>query len=271
MKRIGQKITLVTLVVLIACLLTGCVKLEANFTVKSNGQVDLDMVLAISESFGSFSDTAYALSDEQVEKLEEEGFTYYPYDQDGYIGYRLVGENIGDKLSDTGIFGDEEIITKSGNKVTLNVPSSLWSTSDDSSDSSSNSLSGKSLLSTSGATMNVSLTLPKGCKVTSSNATNVSEDGLTLTWDLLAMSDNEGIYAEFELPSVQNGILFVAIGAVIVAAIVAFVLIRYNKKQKAADCADKFGTNEVNPNVPVPSNAENQQMENIAENTDENI
>ncbi|MBQ6569097.1 MAG: hypothetical protein IJL87_02450, partial [Clostridia bacterium] len=104
-----------------------------------------------------------------------------------------------------------------------------------------------STIKSSGGYMNVNLELP--VKPTDHNATTVSDDGKTLTWDLTTLGMNDKIYAEFDLPSndisrVTESItsspvlkwLLPVLGVVLVGAIVAIVASK-NKKRKAAQQA----------------------------------
>lgn len=90
------------------------------------------------------------------------------------------------------------------------------------------------------------ITLPS--KVISSNATNVSEDGKTLTWDLSYGKLNE-VNFEFSFGK-DNTMLFIIIGAVAGVAVIGVVvfLLMKNKKNKTPNTP---ATNTVEPVAPA--------------------
>ena len=63
-------------------------------------------------------------------------------------------------------------------------------------------------------------------KAISHNATEVSEDGKTLTWDLTQSLDT----ISYEFAFSNNTVMYIIIGVLVVCAVVAFVLL--NKKKK---------------------------------------
>ena len=99
-----------------------------------------------------------------------------------------------------------------------------------------------------GAIFEVNFTITLPVKPTSNNATKVSEDGKTLTWDLLTTKDIE---LEFELSGAEkeatkedkkessssdtNPLIFVGIGAAVLVVVVIVVVVITSSKKKNAN------------------------------------
>ena len=90
-----KKRVLAVLAVLVAVMLTGCMRVNVGIDVKSDGKADISLLYAMSdELMSSFSDDegdseseTTALSPEEVKELEDEGWVYKEYKEDGYSGY----------------------------------------------------------------------------------------------------------------------------------------------------------------------------------------
>ncbi len=98
--------------------------------------------------------------------------------------------------------------------------------------------------------MKVSVTLPKAPKT--HNATNVSSDGKTLTWDL-STNQNEKMQFSFAFDSKSNQymtIAFIAGGVIIVFALIA-VGLKVTKKGKVEDTPVSKPETPVQPTAPV--------------------
>ena len=98
--------------------------------------------------------------------------------------------------------------------------------------------------------MKVSVTLPKAPKT--HNATNVSSDGKTLTWDL-STNQNEKMQFSFAFDSKSNQymtIAFIAGGVIIVFALIA-VGLKVTKKGKVEDTPVSKLETPVQPTAPV--------------------
>ncbi|MBQ6569099.1 MAG: hypothetical protein IJL87_02460 [Clostridia bacterium] len=114
------------------------------------------------------------------------------------------------------------------------------------------------VLKANGSSLSIKLVLP--VKPTKHNATSVSEDGKTLTWELTDLDANEKIYAEFDLPSDDAGRvaellasypflkwLVPAVGGLLVAGIITIIAVAAAKKKKrnAAKKAEQAKAEEV--------------------------
>ncbi len=269
MKRMRQRITLVLLTVFIAVLLSGCVKFDTSITIKSNGRIDLDVIYAVDTDMKSYLQQVTDSIDEIVSEksnLAAIGIDCKDYNEGDYSGIRLTGKNI--KLSEDfeSEFSDYITYERDGKKVSVTAFRSAlgsFETDDDT----------YSAIASAGGSANVRVTFPKGTEIVNSNATSVSNDGLTLTWDLLSLSPNEGLRVDFEMPTTATVTFMAAfiggiVGAIVIIVIVAVLLVKYNKKQKAAALAGAYAAaNPVNTEIPAPQNVPQTTEETVTEQT----
>ena len=75
--------------------------------------------------------------------------------------------------------------------------------------------------------MKLVLHIPYG--VIDSNASQVSDDGKTLTWDLMAMASNQNVYAEFRL--LPNPMPLIIIIVVLAVVLCMLITLKKNKNQ----------------------------------------
>ncbi len=268
MKKTRQRITLVLMTAMIALLFTGCVKLDTSITIKKDGRIDLDMIYAVDEDY---YDSSVSLSDEDKSMLAAAGITVSDYNEDGYSGLRVTGENI--KLSKdfdnafANLFDfDGEFLsyTVDGNKV------SITAFQDDSYTGGSYTSEYGSMISMSGASAQIRITFPEGTNVVSNNATSVSYDGLTYTWDLLQLDFRDGLRVDFEMPtgasvSLTYALIGGGIGAVVIIVILAVILVKYNKKQKAEAAARMYAYDQNSASYAPPQNLPDSQSNSVPE------
>ncbi|SDB45284.1 hypothetical protein SAMN02910298_02268 [Pseudobutyrivibrio sp. YE44] len=227
MKKL-KRLNVALIMLVVMSMLSGCVRMNADMKVDSKGNADISLVYATQTSGGSDSDSdedsdedSSDSKSEDMKQLEDKGWAVEKYSEDNYKGYSatLTGVSLDEieKNIDGTPMGDITV-TKKGNKYTID-----WEILDDE-DRASIAQSGAAI-SNSGGYMKFQLTLPK--KAISSNATSVSKDGKTLTWDLLNMSDTS-VQVEFSL---FNPMIIVAVVAAM-AVVTAVVLTIVFKKKK---------------------------------------
>ena len=225
MKRLRKKLILLITMLVTVLALNGCVRMEFNVTVKPNGKLDVSMLCAASDALGSFGDGSM-FDDEEMQQLEKDGYTVSKYSEDGYVGYIASMNDIDpSKLaSDDNClseFTSSEHLIKKGNTYILDFD--LMDNED-----LSESLEYLSMIENAGGYMRFNLTTP--VKAMNHNASSVSEDGKTLTWNLLKMN-GEPIHAEFKLP---NKMMYIAaaITAVLVLIGMAAAIMKKKKPDK---------------------------------------
>ncbi|MBR6014844.1 MAG: hypothetical protein IK059_02055, partial [Firmicutes bacterium] len=206
------------------------------------------------------SDTG--LSAEEISELEDEGWEYAEYSEDGFSGYKITsrGNDISEittKFSDaegsTGLGSEDISLTSDGNgNYVLD-----WKILDEETDSEVADM-GEYFDEYNGY-MQFVLTLPEGA--TNSNATTVSDDGNTLTWNLL---ENDTIHAEFTIPSAGaagGGNAGLIIGAIVIAIIVIAVVVVLSRKNKAKAAPVAAPAEPIAPAEPAEAATEENKTE----------
>lgn len=258
-----KRIAVICLLLAFICMSLACVRIDATVKVNADGTADLRMLYAVSSALASLGDGEqdFGLSDEEIADYKAKGITYEAYtDTDaGYTGYILSRKGIKVQTSDKNETGMDSIVngdmfTVDGNHITISfVPFS------DSEYEESGSYIG--IIKSYGGYMNFNLELP--VKPTSHNATSVSDDGKTLTWDLTTLGANDKIYAEFDLPSGSILIWILSIvGVLIVATVVMFIIL---KKRKGTAKSDSVSVQEEAIS-PEPETAVEGESENSTDN-----
>ena len=187
-----KKKLIVALALMLVLAMSGCMRLDTRIDVSANGTADFSMVQAFSdELMGSIEDSGEevktSLSAEEIAEYKAEGFTYSEYKKDGYTGYQLTAKNLqltdlGDNLQGSAGGSDEFKVTLSGGNYVLD-----WKVLDD--ESAAEMKEAKEYFEPYKGYMKVVITLPAAS--VENNATSVSADGKTLTWDLLSMNSDK--------------------------------------------------------------------------------
>lgn len=252
-----KKIKVLSLI-LVGLFLVGCVKYEIGTTITSDKQVTFSITAAILEEY---ADSETELSD--TESLEESGYTISDYSEDGYVGNTMskTFSNIDDISTTTDttidltpiISGEEDLtylFVKDGNTYKANYTINLAEETDDT-DYSEYALS--SIIK-----MTYTVTVPNG--TTSNNATSVSEDGNTLTWEIPYGEEVSIQYAFTFAESMISSpylIMGIFIAAAVIAIIVIFIIGFGNNKKKNNTQNDSVSNNQ---NVGTMENINGQPM-----------
>lgn len=270
-----NKFKLVLVGLLSLVLVTGCsMKENIHMDIKANKDVTISMTTAMDDelidtmansnsldSSGSSTD-APKLTDEQRWKYLEESlgdtsddlkeWTKEKYEKDGFKGYTFTSKTLklddltGDKSSSNyDIFSDEKIdnaklFIKNGSVYKSNFSGDM--SKDDSLKNTSSYSSSMDLFE-----ITFSVTLPT--KPKSHNATKVSDDGKTLTWDLTKESD-----IQFEFSMGPNILLYAGIVVLVVVVIAVVVIIVSGTRKK------KENVTGDNQNVDSSSTTENKPV-----------
>ena len=222
MKQWKKAAAMVLSMCLLLVLLTGCMKIELDINVKSNGKADLCLLYAMADSAMDAGGGDAALTPEDIEEYEKEGWTAEDYSQDGYTGVVLKKSDV--DLSETEVMeGAEGSIRKEGSTYIVDFEPVSKEDQADFAETAS-------WLKTMGGSFVVRVTLP--AKPVSHNATSVSEDGKTLEWDVLSMDVTQPIHVEYKTSNPALIIVIVAAIAVVIALI--FVATK-SRKQRAPE------------------------------------
>lgn len=228
-----KRIVKICLVLVLLLSFNACIRFETTVKINKNGTLDIRMLYATSDALASMGDgQSFGLSEEVIAKYKANGVEYEEYvDVDGgYTGYILTRKGVGlqsgkNKDNETGI---ETILN--GDFFKIDRRHVIIDFAPMSNSEYKESGSYLSMLKNYGGYLKFKLELP--VKPTSHNATTVSEDGKTLTWDLTKLRANESIHAEFDMPYSILTWLLPVIGIILVFIVVAVVLIKKKKNNK---------------------------------------
>ena len=167
---------------------------------------------------------------EAVKKeAEENGWEYEDYDKDNYKGYILrirdvdlenLSEAVANKDMASSFPTDKFTVKKNGSKYTL-----LWDLHETYNDE--ETTQGFDYLASSGGYAKFVLKLPK--EPISTNAQEISDDGKTLTWNLVNLGEDRTVEATFQLKNWGPYIGLIAIvGLLAILGVVSVILRRRN-------------------------------------------
>jgi hypothetical protein len=168
----------ITALALMAALaLSGCIKMEVNLELQSDDTVDGSMIFAVQEGLGEMlgeGSEEVPTDEEAANELfggdlssDFENATEEPYNEDGWVGTRVVFE--GETLADFSEDNEGFTIVRDGDQFVVSGPFETDATAEEGSEE---------MLE--GAEMTMSITFPG--EVTDHNGTL---EGNTVTWDLL--------------------------------------------------------------------------------------
>lgn len=264
-----KSVKFLMLAVMFVTLLTGCqMKEQFSMKITSDKELNYELIIAMDEEFingmlsmkngmsslsaldeEDSSDADEYTSEDQWKYLEEtilsnnkvkNGLKYRKYEEEKFKGYifTIISGNLDDytkdsdsrvdiiSLTNSGDFSDAVLFTKSGEKYISNMKYDI--TKDDS----YNELSSSGYMST-GDMFKAELTISLPNKAISNNASEVSKDGKTLTWDLVNKSGD--IELKFNLSKSSNTIIYVVAG--VACVVVAGALIVLTKKKNTQPVA----------------------------------
>ncbi len=277
LKNVKQFLILLFVILLVS----GCkIKAEYNFKFNADKSIDLGFIVAmddelieggLSQSNDDGSSSAQpnftedqkweyieeALGDTEIEGLEIANLKREKYDQDGFKGYKFVGKigNIDDVTDTSGNYTEVDmsdingkLFGKDGNtykaKITLSTDESLGDAETEGVDLSS--------------VYDVNFVMTFPTKPLSHNATSVSKDGKTLTWNIMKLQ-GKPIEVSFEFPKkdFKSKILTYAIpvigGLVIVILLIVLFGKKKNKKQPSMNqTTNSIGNQSVMTGQPQP-------------------
>ena len=238
-KLYAKAISVMVLLTLAAFCFTGCVRFRTSMNIKSNGKADLTVI------YGYYNELIDSDVESEMEDLadafEDDGWTVDDYKKGDYEGYTFTMTNVkvkdfedifnADCFTEDLELGDFEL-SKKGSTYTINWDTNVVGDLNEEGITSED-------LKTYGGFMEVEITLPS--PATDDNASEVSKDGKTYTWDLL---DGDEVELTFTLINVGLIIAICAIVFVVFAAAAVVVILLIVKKKKPA-------TNGAAPEAPA--------------------
>ena len=230
-------------------LFSGCIRMRGNIDVDIFGRLNTSFEYSYASSIKTMFGKEYDLDstiNKYLEEYKKEGYTCTSYKDGEYEGYILSKNKI--TVPSDEIFGGEGSVKLEGFTYVLDIPFSLENSEVDLEYLKEMG----ELISIQGGYADVVITLP--VRPVSHNATSVSEDGKTLTWNLLAMGERSSVHVEYSLWSFILIWALMAIIALAAVAIVIVVIVLISKavlkrKKKAAEekeNEEKEAENDVN-------------------------
>lgn len=238
----------------IVLLATGCVKMKVTMKVNADKSMDIEFIEAMADTLLQSKGTDSILSKTDISKMEKDGYTVKKYSKDNMTGFTVTKKikNI-DDISDTKDVKGDLSLKKSGSKLftvkkgffkntyvaklkstdssSVSNQMNTNNSDDDNTTTDDNDTSsfdfGNYSSAMSSMDMSFKITLPY--KAISNNASKVSKDGKTLTWNLLEGKDS--IDFEFSLYNMTNIIIAIIIGIVVIAGVVVLIVVLTKKKK----------------------------------------
>lgn len=229
-----KRLVCILLMVMCLSLLTGCFRFSTTVEVKRNGKADITIVFASVDPQSDNSDDSDEDDEDMRKQLEDEGWDYEVYHDDGYSGYKITKTNVNlNDLAKEMNSGDDSKIDVDADKLKVEKHGFRYKVSWDvtESDGYEDSKEYGKNLSTYGGYAKFVVKLPY--KPISSNAHKVSDDGKTLTWYLFDLEQGEAVELEFSLVNWPL-IIGLLVGLIVVAAAVVVIIIIMRKKKKNA-------------------------------------
>ena len=284
---------------LVAFMMSGCMKFNMNMDINSDKSMNLELIVAFAnEMMGSSNETN--MDNSEIQKLKDNGFNVEEYSDDTMTGYTISTKinNIddvstekdtmfnlndifnGEKLSD--IFTVKKGLFKNTYTVKIGEEESEDMTSEIEDDLSS-TYSDDSLLAADDAdlsmllnSMDINFTINLPYKAISSNATNTENEGKTLVWQPTSVSNSSSdIEFSFELYNMTNIYLIAGI-AILIIVIIIVLIVKHHKKTKSNKDSLSVQKNEPTLNnetvvTPTTPTTETINPTNIPTNTISNL
>lgn len=208
--------------------LGGCVRMRTTLSFSPFGTIDTEIIILLDSYYASMATSMT----EEIDKYKEKGYTVEEFTEDDFTGYRMrKTENVLDPPTEERVKSAVE-----GTKISLDI---LWDPTEEGSQAQMLTAAAP-LISELKGCAEIVISLPTA--PIAHNATSVSEDGKTLTWNLLEMGDRSSAHVEISVFSILYGWIIIAACAllVIIAAVVIIIVVATKKKKaKAAAAVEK--------------------------------
>lgn len=218
-------LSLISIMAILLIALTGCVSVNYEVTLNKDGTADVAYIYGFEkETLQQLGTSAEDMTSDMKKNAETNAYEIETYSDDKIEGFKAKKhiENLSE-ISLEDAFGSENVKDSEENQIKIEKKGSktLYS------QKASIDLSGMDESTASMVTMKYVIKLP--VKVGENNASEVSEDGKTLTWNLKAGEVNE-IYFEAGRNSSSLITIIIVIAIAVVIAIVIIAIL--SKKQK---------------------------------------
>ncbi len=220
-------LSLISIMAILLIALTGCVSVNYEVTLNKDGTADVAYIYGFEkETLQQLGTSAEDMTSDMQKNAETNAYEIETYSDDKIEGFKAKKhiENLSE-ISLEDAFGSENVKDSEENQIKIEKKGSktLYS------QKASIDLSGMDESTASMVTMKYVIKLP--VKVGENNASEVSEDGKTLTWNLKAGEVNE---INFEAGGNSSSLItiIIVIAIAVVIAIVIVIIAILSKKQK---------------------------------------
>lgn len=218
-----MKKTIALIIMLLVILITfsGCAKVNYEVEINKDGSGKITYIYGISkEKLGGSTDLVEQFVETMKEQAEENDYKVEIYEDEKNSGFKASKhlENLSEEFSLEEAFGEEYVKDADNNKI--NLEKSLWKTK-----YSQNAELDLTNLKDTNIEMAYKIKLPTKAKT--NNATEVSENGKELTWNLKSGEINRVDFVAEEI----NIMPTVSIVGVVIVAVTVTVIIILKKKQ----------------------------------------
>ena len=275
------------LILFVSFLATGCVKMDVSMNINKDKSMNLVMIMAVNKQLLEQSGGDSEMIDqEDLKELKEQGFEVEEYKEDSMNGYKAsrkiknidvisTKDEIASDLSMTNTDSENKYLftVKKGflkNKYIANITSSDSKSIEDqmntltSPDTTTNDTPNNDLddfdYSSLMAGMDMKFEVKVPYKALDNNATSVSANGKTLTWNLLEL-DEDNMHFEFELYNMST---IYIIGGIILLIILGLVLALTKRKNNKNN---HINNSNVIDGITIDSIIGSNDVQNIQSNT----
>ena len=242
---------LIVLIISVFCF-SGCLRFRTSVSIKNTGMADLTIIYAYHKDL--LGDEGWDSLDDIADAFEDEDWTVEDYKKGDYQGYVFTMDNV--KVTDfEDVFNSDAFealefgefdLTKKGSTYTIDWETNASEEFEDEGISATD-------LSAYGGFMEVVFELPSPAQ--KENATEVSNDGKKLTWDLFEEDEVELTFTLLNMGLIITVVVIIA-ALLIIATVVILILVLKKKKpaskEKTAPDAPQAPSGPVSS--PAPSN-----------------
>ena len=249
-----KKILVCLLSLFVIGCLAGCMRFDATIEIQKNGKANLEMIYAALADMGDGATTSDDELKDSMKELEEKGWKCEKYDQDGYLGFKARMEDLSleDAASNMGGAEDGLELGSSDSPISITKDGSNYifdwkalGDADDEGTEDEDTSQYKTYFDQYNGYMRFNLKLPY--KPKEHNAHQVSEDGKTLTWNLLEMKKGDSIHVVFSLSNWTPLIIGLIIALVVIIGIIVAVILMNKKKNAPAAFGSSNGGSSFGP------------------------
>lgn len=217
-----KKLTVALLLVMLAVMLTGCVRMEADIKIRNKGVMDVTMIMAMSENSGAgFDINRYlTVTNSLLEEQQKAGWRIERYNEDEFTGYVSTVKNmpVDADLAPIGISPEEGAIRKEGDRYILEFDLFHIDTQSELEEKAIQLQGVRNL----GGSMKIRIRFPSVPLRTT--GTTVSDDGRTMEWDLLDPTVMGIVYAEYTDQSIWMTVAIAGLVCVVVLIALYFII-----------------------------------------------